>query len=64
MPTYEYQCKECQYIFEEIVSLGKRDMSRVCPNCGQEAFRTTRIYAPYGIVSGTHMKQALKDTDG
>ena len=33
MPIYEYQCKNCNYVFEELVFTSE-DKSIKCPQCG------------------------------
>jgi putative FmdB family regulatory protein len=33
MPTYEYECEECGYRFEEFQSMKDRPV-RTCPTCG------------------------------
>ena len=35
MPTFDYQCKNCKYIFDEFVMLGD-DEPNVCPECGSD----------------------------
>ena len=35
MPTFDYQCKDCKYIFDEFVMLGD-DEPNVCPECGED----------------------------
>ncbi|MDA0987135.1 MAG: zinc ribbon domain-containing protein [Bacteroidetes bacterium] len=32
MPTYEYKCKSCNYLFEELQSM-KDDPLKICPKC-------------------------------
>ncbi|RKZ00890.1 MAG: zinc ribbon domain-containing protein [Candidatus Hydrothermota bacterium] len=38
MPLYEYRCKQCGYIFEELVAPGEPEPKR-CPKCGGEVER-------------------------
>ena len=33
MPTYEYQCKKCNYRFEEFQNISEQPLTR-CPQCG------------------------------
>jgi putative FmdB family regulatory protein len=37
-PFYDYECKECNYMYEELVAEGEKD-SQLCPMCNR---RTTR----------------------
>jgi putative FmdB family regulatory protein len=32
MPTYEYQCIDCDYLFEEFQSISDQPIT-ICPNC-------------------------------
>jgi len=34
MPLYEYECDECGERFEALVSAGKKDDTKTCPECG------------------------------
>lgn len=56
MPTYEYQCNVCGFLFEELVTLSKRNHVQGCPQCVERcaklkktiiksAIRTDRLYA-------------------
>ncbi len=38
MPTYEYQCKKCSYVFEKFQSITEQPV-QVCPKCHGEVFR-------------------------
>ena len=38
MPTYEYQCKKCHYIFEEFQPITAEPLQH-CPVCNGEVFR-------------------------
>ena len=36
MPTYEYQCDECDAVFEALSSISDRETTHICPNCSGE----------------------------
>jgi putative FmdB family regulatory protein len=38
MPTYDYQCKECGYTFEEFQSMSS-ELLVACPSCGKPALK-------------------------
>lgn len=38
MPTYEYECKSCNYRFEEFQSITDEPI-KVCPKCGKAVRR-------------------------
>lgn len=33
MPTYEYECGKCSYVFEELQSISEKPLEK-CPECG------------------------------
>lgn len=45
MPTYEYRCKRCDNLFEEVHGVDDRVES--CPLCGGEV---RRVFHPVGII--------------
>ncbi|MDD3991987.1 MAG: zinc ribbon domain-containing protein [Desulfobacterales bacterium] len=50
MPIYEYQCKDCQHTFEQLVF--QNDHSPVCcPRCNSE--KVTRLMSASSIFSST-----------
>jgi putative FmdB family regulatory protein len=34
MPIYEYKCKKCGNLFEELRSFSEREDAAACPKCG------------------------------
>ncbi len=38
MPTYEYQCKKCSYVFEKFQAITDPPLQQ-CPKCNGEVFR-------------------------
>jgi len=34
MPTYDFQCKECQYYFENVCPMSEHSNPKCCPKCG------------------------------
>lgn len=48
MPTYEYKCKNCSYLFEKFQSITAK-LLRKCPNCGK--LKLIRLIGPgSGII--------------
>ena len=43
MPIFEYQCKKCEEIFEELV-LKDEDIPRKCPKCGSKIIK--KLFSP------------------
>jgi len=35
MPMYEYECKKCEYVFEELQKMTDKPLKR-CPECGEK----------------------------
>lgn len=34
MPFYEYRCKDCNKLFECLISISQADQTQNCPHCG------------------------------
>lgn len=54
MPTYEYKCQNCDYIFEKFQNMKDKPISK-CPKCGHKVQRL--IGAGAGVIfkgSGVH----------
>jgi len=39
MPVYEFRCKKCEAISDEIRSVSKRNDPSFCPQCGEQTSR-------------------------
>lgn len=48
MPRYEYRCLSCGIQFDERRSVESRDVSAICPKCGQR--KAKRILENVGTV--------------
>ncbi|MHB9131927.1 MAG: FmdB family zinc ribbon protein [Armatimonadota bacterium] len=51
MPIYEFQCHDCQAIFEELVRMGSNGEGLSCPSCGSASL-SKMMSAFYGRSSG------------
>lgn len=63
MPTYEYQCKKCGYIFEKFQSITAKPL-KCCPKCEGEVNRLISkngsfILKGSGYYSTDHRKSSL-----
>lgn len=47
MPTYEYECRTCGYVFERVQNMSD-DPVRDCPECGQAVRRN--IFGGSGVI--------------
>jgi putative FmdB family regulatory protein len=47
MPTYQYQCSECEEFVEAVQSFSDEPLT-VCPACGQPTLR--KFYGSVGVV--------------
>ena len=65
MPTYEYKCDDCGFIFEEFQQIASEPL-KICPRCGGEIQRV--IYGGVGLHfkgSGFYLTDyAKKKTSG
>ena len=53
MPLYEYRCKNCNRVFEKIVSFSEANKNPVCPECqSQETERKLSRIAAIGSSGG------------
>ena len=41
MPIYDYYCKNCDYVFDEMISMSRREepTKKKCPECGKKKVR-------------------------
>ena len=63
MPTYEYECSSCKYLFEELQSMSDPALE-VCPSCGKSSLRRL-VGGGIGIIfkgSGFYVNDSKKKT--
>ena len=63
MPTYDYKCDNCGYIFEHFQSMSD-DALTTCPDCGQESLKRL-IGGGMGVIfkgSGFYVNDAKKSS--
>lgn len=48
MPTYEYQCENCEHYFTQFVSIANMNLAEKepCPNCDEIAIKKVMFTAP------------------
>jgi len=52
MPNYNYECQDCQQVFEVMASI--KDMEKgdfPCPKCGSQ--KTKRLFDGFGFCNGS-----------
>lgn len=50
MPTYEYQCQECQKEFSQEMSISEHERARpVCPGC--KSRKVTQLISGFQVVT-------------
>lgn len=56
MPTYEYQCKACNHIFEEFLPLKSRKKPEKCPcpSCGEKKVKQEILSLPGTAIDTLH----------
>jgi putative FmdB family regulatory protein len=53
MPIYEFKCKTCEHIFEELVSMSVNGDSLTCSRCGAiGARKLISTFAAHGLENG------------
>ncbi len=50
MPLYEFECKQCQASFEELLMRPSDPAKVLCPRCGSA--ETTRLLSAAALASG------------
>jgi putative FmdB family regulatory protein len=57
MPIYDYQCKECQHHFTDMLKMDDRHQpcQAPCPNCQKDGTVETVLSAPSIILDNTKM---------
>ena len=51
MPLYEFECRECATVFEELVRMGSTGEGLQCPSCGHGEV-AKKMSTFYGRASG------------
>ena len=48
MPLYDYECKACEFQFDELIRMDdrKKPTRRKCPNCGKKKVRQVMLGTP------------------
>jgi len=54
MPIYEFKCKKCGNIFEQLVFSSNRKDKVICPSCGKEDI--LRIFSSFSSKSSGSAK--------
>ena len=52
MPLYNYYCKQCDIIYENLRSIKQRDIKLVCPECNERCKRIIDISSFHLIGDG------------
>lgn len=64
MPIYEFKCKSCERVFDELVPMNTEGDSLKCPKCGSVgARRLVSAFAAHGLDNG-HIAVGRKLTGG
>ncbi len=64
MPIYEFKCKSCEKVFDELVPMNTEGDSLKCPKCGSVgARRLVSAFAAHGLENG-HIAVGRKLTGG
>ncbi|HYG56798.1 MAG TPA: zinc ribbon domain-containing protein [Symbiobacteriaceae bacterium] len=68
MPIYEFKCKSCEKVFEELVPMNTEGDLLKCPQCGTVgARRLVSAFAAHGLENGhiaVGQKLSGKDSSG
>jgi putative FmdB family regulatory protein len=53
MPLYEYQCEECNTVFERLVLRPQLVGQMTCPQCGSP--RTAKVFSTFSTTAGCNV---------
>jgi putative FmdB family regulatory protein len=53
MPLYEYQCEECNTVFERLVFRSQSAVQMTCPQCGSP--RTAKVFSTFSTTVGSNV---------
>jgi len=53
MPIYEYQCQQCDHVFERLVGSMKERSAPPCPKCQGVTKRRLSVFATHNSSSST-----------
>ena len=56
MPLYEYQCADCDTVFETLRPIVKADAPIECSNCGSK--ETSRMLSVFAMVGGSNSMES------
>ena len=56
MPTYDYKCAACGFMFDKFIPIAKRNI-RKCPKCGKMRVKLSISGAPGLIFKGSGFYQ-------
>lgn len=62
MPLYEYQCGDCETVFETLRPIVKADAPIACSNCGSQA--TARKLSVFAMVGGSNSMESDQSGGG
>jgi len=62
MPLYEYKCRSCGYIFEELMSSKSTPQTMACKKCGDVSERKMSVFS--SVVSGGSPNETIDMTIG
>ena len=61
MPTYDHECYECQYEWEDFYSINA-EPPKICPKCNGKARRVIKtVPACKVVLTGIELKQYIKE---
>lgn len=61
MPLYDYECRKCNHLLEDVFQKVTEDALEECPECGEKALKRIITGGIHGFVSGSNTIGSLAD---
>lgn len=61
MPLYEYQCLDCQDVFQQRRSFAEATTATACPSC--ESDRTRKVFGAVMVLSGNASSSMMAQSE-
>lgn len=61
MPTYDYECRHCNHLLEDVFQKVTESPLKKCPECGKHKLERVVTGGIYGFMSGSNTIGSIAD---